>query len=172
MCFMSNFISLCNDLCISISSAGIWLWSMTPKMDSCMNWKPKYTYSYRLQGWPCTPSNGNKMCTFSLFSLSVLSDQYSFFSHSLIRLFDRLLILFINYRSAANAVEFLPEWSEGHLTLARCQLQLGELELAIVSFKEALRLEVNGKLVLWHSNILYTHTIYKSMLTYTMVLLN
>ena len=49
--------------------------------------------------------------------------------------------------SATTAVELLPEWSEGHLTLARCQLQMGELELAINSFKEALRLEVDTKYV-------------------------
>ena len=51
------------------------------------------------------------------------------------------------HRSATKAVEYMPEWSEGHLTLARCQLHMGELELAIKSFEEALRLVVDAKYV-------------------------
>lgn len=41
---------------------------------------------------------------------------------------------------AQRAVELVPGWAEGHLTLARAQLNLGEPELALTSCEQALSL--------------------------------
>ena len=44
-------------------------------------------------------------------------------------------------RSAEAAAELLPFWAEGHLTLARAQLNLGEIKLALESFSRAANLD-------------------------------
>mmetsp|Transcript_15119 Transcript_15119/g.19937 ORF Transcript_15119/g.19937 Transcript_15119/m.19937 type:complete len:232 (-) Transcript_15119:627-1322(-) len=48
-------------------------------------------------------------------------------------------------KSATEAVKLSPAWSDGHLTLGHAQINFGELELAITSFKRARCL--NSKLV-------------------------
>ena len=55
----------------------------------------------------------------------------------------RLALLAV--QSATTAVSFHPNWEEGHLTLARCQLQMGEVALAVTSFQKAADLDSQNR---------------------------
>jgi predicted TPR repeat methyltransferase len=45
-------------------------------------------------------------------------------------------------RSATRATELRPHWADAHLTLARAQLEYGEPQLALHSYKAVLLLQV------------------------------
>lgn len=47
-------------------------------------------------------------------------------------------------RAAERAVECDTQWADGHQTLGRAQMNLGEVELGIASFQAALRLDPDG----------------------------
>jgi len=73
----------------------------------------------------------------------------------------RLALLAV--KSALVAVDLLPEWEEGHLTLARCQLNMGEIELAIRSFRRAESLDTANSFPEIKSELLQAQELFLSI---------
>jgi tetratricopeptide (TPR) repeat protein len=73
----------------------------------------------------------------------------------------KLAILSVS--SAEKAVSLLPDWCEGHLTLARCRLNFGEIELALQSFKTAVSLDPLKKFPEILDEMNHAENLYKSL---------